>query len=395
MRPVLKIPSKVISPLELEIGLRHQLIDAVGAYCVYCESPLSVDIPPGRKVSVSDEGETIIIDGQMIDLSTGVNRRQFNGAWVNQQLMCTACFTAKAEKPGMREAIQFLQTNATDVWQMLGPKIINRQRLADTDWDTLFTAAALSWVSPDLSTDEMGQTLYSIPGDYTFNLFTYSKINTTPLQLYQSGWLDLSPSERLQTWVNTPQTMVWVTPNTPQIQQFQNQNPHQPDVNTRVLATIKGLNLNYNNPTLTDSKDRRVINRTQAWDVVNNAWTQLDTLVKQLIQNGANANQVLFAPVVNLFVNSIRHTLQTVGFWSLWATVFQPNLQNPGSPEWQQIPAIARNLLLYSLLIEYEIDTRFMADQVKIMANTRVPNDLIATRSILPGTDSSRLTFLG
>lgn len=395
MRPVLKMPTKTISPYESDKRLRHQLIDAAGAYCVYCESPLSVDIPPGRKVSVADESETITIDGQLVDLSIGINRRQFDRAWVNQQLMCTACFRAKGEKPGMSEAIQFLQTNADGLWQTIKPKLVNRQRLADTDWETLFTAAALSWLSPDLSTDEMGQILYSIPGDYTFNLFTYTKVSYTPLQLYQNGWLNLTPSERLQTWANTAQTMVWVTPNTPQIQQFQNQNPHQPDLNTRVLATLKGLNLNYHNPTLTDGKDRRVINRTQAWDVVNNAWTKLDALVKQLVQAQVDVNQVLFTPAVSSFVTTIRHTLQTVGFWSLWATIFQANLQNPTSQPWQTIPALARNLLLTSLLIEHEIDTRFMAAQVKLMAGTPIGNDLIAIRSVLPGTDISRLTFLG
>lgn len=384
MRPVLKMPAKKINSFTTDTYLQHQLIHAVGAYCVYCESPLSVDIPFAHKVSVSNETTEVKVSNQPFNVNIGINYRRFNHAWINQQLMCKACCSAKVDNPGMREAIEFLRTYHPEFLGHLKDILSRTKSFDEHDWDALFAAAAMTWISPDHSTDEDAELLHGLPGDFTYNLISYNKVRMTPRQLHQNGYLYLTTAELQEPWIDINQEMVWVVPNIEQIQQFQD--PSQLDIAQRVLATIIGLNLNYHNPTHLDGEDRRVVNRTHVWDTAISSWARLDSLIKELITNGVDVSQVLFTPVVNAFVNDIRHTLQALGFWSVWATIFRANLQNEELATWKNIPADARNSLLYSLLIEYEIDTRKVANQV-------IKNDLISIRSVMPGTDISRLTF--
>jgi len=396
MRPVLKIPSRKVDKTMSSAQLRYLLLEAVGAYCVYCEAPLTVVIPYTHKISVSQAPHQFQVDTYTITNQVGLNYYRFNSAWVNQQLMCAACAAAKGESPNLEDALNFLkaydQVNNSGSFNPIAGKLSNKSRLSDREWDTLFQAALQAWISPDYSADEMGNLLYGAQGDQTYTFITYAYDSRTQKALHDAGLLRLDLTNGVQDWMTQAQTKVWVVPNDSVINARQSD---LLDMKTRVKKTIRGLNLNYSNPTDTLRFDRRVENRTATYEEVVQAWTRLDALVSALAdKTGFDKDNILFNPAISQIATSIRQSLRATGHWSLWAQEFQRNvLDSPSGNAWLHIDEDLRRLFLFNLLIEYEVDLDTMASQIQDFNGVRFTRGPLETRPVIPGLDIDRVPF--
>lgn len=400
MRPTIKLPSRQVDIFESFDGLRHLLLESVGSYCAYCELPITVDFPVATKISVSDINHPFNIHGNIFSYTIGVQPRRFARAWVNQQAICSACANAKATEPGSQEGFtQLYATNIQKFNQLMANGAPNRLRLSDDEADDVFIAATQIWVWPDESTDEMGVTV--LPGDHTFDLFTYEASSRTQLDLANNNLVRLTNDERLETWANQAQQGVWVIPNAAYIQ---NQ-PNSQTLASRVQNTILGLNLNYSNTSLPTFADRRVLNRTTTLATINTAINHLSMVVTQ-IKNAQgqqqrdqdDIDQDLLDPKLNILLGFIRETLRATGFWTLWAQRLLATINDLNNGTWNIYSASARKELLYQLLIEYEIDLRDFAIPTRTSEYDPIPNDSeieeIGSQLVIPGTDVNRLTFL-
>ncbi|HRV90737.1 MAG TPA: hypothetical protein P5526_01100 [Anaerolineae bacterium] len=400
MRPVLKIPSRRVHNNMSSEQLRYLLLEAMGAYCVYCEAPLTVDIPYAHKISVSQTPHEFQVGAYTITNQVGLNYYRFNTAWVNQQLMCAACVTAKGESPNLEDALKFLQAydqvNNSGLFNTIAGKLSNRSRLSNDDWDTLFQVALQTWVSPDYSADEVGNLLYGAQGDPTYSFITYVHDSRTQQALHDAGLLRLDLTNGVQNWMTQAQTKVWVVPNETAIDAWQSQHGNDIlDMKTRVKNTIRGLNLNYSNPTDTLRFDRRVDNRTEVFTMVEQAWNRLNNLVTALAgKRGFDQDSILFTPAISQITASIRQSLRATGHWSLWARAFQRNvLDSPSGNIWPRIDKDLRRLFLFNLLIEYEVDPGQMASQIQDFAGVRFTRGSLEVRPVIPGLDIDRVPF--
>lgn len=399
MRPVLKIPSRNVDRTMSSAQLRYLLLEAVGAYCVYCEAPLTVDVPYTHKISVSQATHQFQVGAYTFTNQVGLNYYRFNSAWVNQQLMCAACAAAKGENPNVEDALNFLmvydQANNSGLFNTIAGKLSNNSRLSNDEWDILFGAALLTWISPDYSADEMGNLLYGAQGDQTYAFITYAYDSRPQKALHDAGLLHLDLTNGVQDWMTQAQTKVWVVPNDTNIDAWQAQHSGAPNMKTRVANTIRGLNLNYCNPTDTVRFDRRVENRTATYAAVMQAWTGLNNLVTALLgKAGFDPDGILFTPAISQIAASIRQSLRATGHWSLWAQVFQRNvLDAPSGAAWPAIDADMRRLFLFNLLIEYEVDAGGMASQIQGFAGVRFTRGPLEARPVIPGLDIDRVPF--
>ena len=400
MRPVLKIPSRKVNKSMPNGQLRYLLLEAMGAYCVYCEAPLTVDIPYTHKISVSQVPHKFQVGNYTISSQVGLNYHRFNTAWVNQQLMCAACAAAKGESPNLEDALKYLkaydQVNNSGLFNTIAGKLSNSSRLDDGEWDTLFQAALQSWLSPDYSADEMGNLLYGAQGDQTYTFVKYVQDSRTPKALYDAGLLRLDLSNGVQPWMTQAQTKVWIIPNDTAINAWEHQhNNNILDMTTRVKNTIWGLNLNYFNPTDAIQFDRRVENRTRVFAIVTQAGNRLNNLVTAVAgKPGFDKDSLLFSPAISQITTSIRQSLRATGHWSLWAQEFQRNiLDAPSGNVWPTIDKDLRRLFLFNLLIEYEVDPGRMANQVQQFGDVRFTRGPLVVRPVIPGLDVARVPF--
>jgi hypothetical protein len=72
MRPVIKVPSRAVLLSETNDSLRHLLIESLGSYCMFCESPLTIDIPVSQRVSTSPKAASFSFDGRSFSYTVGV-----------------------------------------------------------------------------------------------------------------------------------------------------------------------------------------------------------------------------------------------------------------------------------------------------------------------------------
>jgi hypothetical protein len=372
--------------------MRHLLLESVGPYCAYCESPVGTDFPVSVRVSVNPFPKAMIqANGQQFEFQQGVSARRFREAWVNQHVACAACVAAKGDEPGSKAG--FLRLAAIDPakFTALVPRARNARDFTNDDQDDLFMAALNTWVWPDTTSDDVGILL--LAGDRTFKLFDYEWSSASQSQLGARG---LVRSDRLPAnaaWVNQPRQGAWVIPNDSYI----NTLPERVDMRARVQATILGFDLNRWDPT---SLDRRAENRSAVYPAVGRAYESLKAVVV------ATPKPVGVAPDVELdhasvaaLSGAIRETIRATGFWSIWAHLFVKPITSNADPVWARYTLSARRRLLYALLVQYEEDHRRLPGQFAIRASKDVPippdelEDEIEFQMVLAGTDVERLDF--
>lgn len=388
MRPVIKLPARTVSIFEGPDGLRQLILEAVGSYCAYCESPITIDFPRSHRVSTSNAEAEFEFNGRSFTYSAGVGSRRFSSAWVNVQAACAACVAAQGDLPGSLAGFERLRSTNLARFDELTDNASGRLRLDDDATDDLYMAALGSWVWPDTSSDENG--LIVLVGDDTWNLFGFDFSEQTQVELADRGLVRLDSFERDQPWATESQRKLWVVPKTT----FIDGQLNGADLVGRVTNTILGWNLNYSNPHSPTAQDRRVDNRTAAFQTANVALTHLSAVVGQVSQN--KSDEDLNHPRVATLAGFIRETLRATGFWSMWAQRFGSAIYNSSDPLWSAYSQSARRLLMYGLFVEYEIADRTVG-QIRASKEAPIPADVyeadIRSQMVIPGTDLDRIPF--
>lgn len=329
MRPVVK--EELIRYNTEDYGvMRNHLLGQLGSYCSYCEAPISNDSAVEHKAPKLGE-EPI------------TNKRrgfpEYATQWRNLLLACQTCNSAKGSSPKCDEVAEALRSNV-EAWYM---------------------GTLNLWVWPDKNPQSQG--LPAPPTDQIYRLLRVKRESLTQKQLEGMGLLP-SPQPTAPA-----HDKAWVLPN----EDYINTLDDPPAVKERVKAMLKGLKLNlYSENSLTFS-DRRVLNRTAAYDAATAALGRLRTIV------GTCGNTE--HPKVKLMIRAIRQSIIATGFWTTWFTVFRAALDNPqpGSmwSDAARFPLGDRKNLLKYLLIEYMPDD-----------TDGKPGSLI-----FPGTDKERLNL--
>lgn len=289
MRPLNKLNSP--PNYEGKYGvMRQRLLDRIGSWCSYCEAPLTNDAAVEHKVpKTADKG--------FPERAT---------EWVNLLLACQTCNSAKGPAP--------LKTEQT------------------------FEVVMNSWIWPDCRPDPTGGGTLT---DETLNVLTYEMTLRSQEALEKEGVARVpSGTSRNGYWRTASQVKVWVVANE---QHIGNNTP----LLERVKATIKGLNLNYYNEFDAKCSDRRVDNRTRAWEVATDCAADL-AAVWESIRGEPQAR--LEHRDLRLVVRSIRSTALSVGYWSVWWTVLRSALQ---TDRWTRVDSAIRSELLEAILVRY------------------------------------------
>lgn len=315
MRPVAKKSITQYDPDSYDV-LRTYLYDNLGPYCSYCEAPLTNDSDVEHKAPKSAK--------------TGFP--DYKNQWRNLLLACKSCNVTKSDSPDKRNAVS---SNSEEEYYM----------------NTLAT-----WVWPD-STSAGYQQPAAPPIDPIYRLLSYVYQSKSQNQLVNEGVLRAEKVASNASWATTPNTMVWLMPN----QTYIGKNN---TLKTRVLNTIKGLSLNYYNSDNPTFNDRRVLNRTAAYQTARNALADLQTILT------ACGNEIV-NPKVTLMIKAIRETIIAMGFWSVWFSVFRGALDAPNNNAyWAHLSKLDRFNLLSYLLLYYMPKERNDNQTVLIFAGT-------------------------
>lgn len=399
MRTVIKLPSREVSQFEVGNAMRHLLIESVDAYCMFCESPLTADIPVSHRVLESSSAVDFTFGETRFSYSAGVGRHRRYLEWENWQLACAACVSAKGNSPGSREGFERMRATAPSRFAEMTGNAHGKLRLTPEQQDFLYVDALNSWVWPDEACNHDG--LILLPGDPTWDLFTFEESSVSQVELSERGLVRLQDNEKSQAWATERKEQLWVVPNTG----FINGHADPSDMLDRVMSTIRGWNLNYFNPTDEYARDRRVDNRTAALRVAETALEKLQAAVQHLKDTQSRGDEDLEHPDVAALLAFIREALRSTGFWSVWARRFVLNIYPPIPPNstethplWSTYSRPARRLLLYQLFVEYEIDRRAPVYGLNYMDVDQPPEDDesdedVITRMVLSGTDLNRLPF--
>ncbi|MCX7108576.1 MAG: HNH endonuclease signature motif containing protein [Proteobacteria bacterium] len=355
MRPI----SKLLKPGNYggDYGvMRQHLLERIGSYCSYCEAPITNDTAVEHKVAKTSKN----IKGSQYRVEVGFPDQAND--WVNLLLACQSCNSAKASYPNK-----------------LNP-YAGSPELKNEDYDSV----KKTWIWPDVNK--------------TLQLLTYQRSSKTQQALVAAGHARV-PSRWLKNgdWYTTAAERVWVLPNDVFISTIDEKDREA--AKKRVTATILGLNLNYHNPWDMKYSDRRVDNRTYAWDVATQCAEDLATVWTALGVNDTVDDPKFWAtnPHFRLLIRSIRSTALAVGHWSVWWTVlrtalhhappaspatcpicFQPTATHAPAPApWNGVTLAARKEILLRILVEYWLKERTTTSQI-----------------IFLGTDSSRIPDL-
>ncbi|MDC0708743.1 HNH endonuclease signature motif containing protein [Stigmatella sp. ncwal1] len=142
-------------------------------------------------------------------------------------------------------------------------------------------------------------------GSYKFSMVSYAREVKTRKQLFADGLLAKKPAAN----DNESFDCVWIKPN---VVSAENK------VKLLQTITLMGLNISATEEKDPKMSDRRVLNRTAAWERA----TRLAGLLSAHLPPSW-----FFDPLRN----QIREAAIATGFWSVWVTVFQNTL--PASPE--------------------------------------------------------------
>ncbi len=163
----------------------------------------------------------------------------------------------------------------------------------------------------------------------TFDMLQYRKANLSLQSLITDGLLSLPKDRAKRPYVQGSYDMVWV---------FVHQNYVNSPVAAKIKQTIVLTGLNDYIPDSENPKvsDRRIVNRTLAWD---RAVLSANTLSKYYqpynaqyaaAGNDQQRNAVVAAAAadrtITLLKSQIKALAVATGFWSIWVTIFQnPN----------------------------------------------------------------------
>jgi hypothetical protein len=324
MRPVVKPTITQYNFDDYDV-MRRYLFPAIGAYCSYCEQPISNDSAVEHKVPK--------------DADKGFPDYQVQ--WRNLLLGCQTCNSAKGARPDKND-------------------VPGGSSMGEEDW---YLATMKLWVWPD-STPETN-TEPALSGDQTYRLFQYVSDSRSQAGLLADGLLRKYWTGT-PVWLNTAATMTWVVPNETYIAgQF-----NADALRTRVKTTITNLNLNRYNPNDETYNDRRVLNRTAAYAAATASLQRLQTVYQAAQDNyKGNARKA----VIRMIVKTIRQSVMAMGFWSIWFQVFRGALDTPPmiSP-WHGVDVSVRKDLLLRTLVYYYAFEQDNNDTVLIFAGTDV-----------------------
>lgn len=319
MRPVFKPTIKQYNSADYDV-LRGYLIKHIGAYCSYCEAPISNDSAVEHKVPKN----------------TKRGFPKFATQWRNLLIACHSCNSAKEQRPYRVDAFR--------------PR---------TEED-FFLNTMKHWVWPDRTDSMLRQP--SPPPDNPYALFAFDYSKKSQVDLNSLHLVRSSSIQPTMSWATTKYEMVWVVPNSANVKPGSG-------LESRVLSTIQGLNLNYYNADDRAFNDRRVINRTNAMMI---AQASLRNLEGALVNAGKDPGR----PEFSLMAAAVRESIIAIGFWSVWFSVFRAALDAPAAPgELGKLSKSQRFDLLDFLLVHY-ID------------RPSSPEDLI-----FPGTDVDQLNL--
>lgn len=321
MRPVNKQQIAQYNNADYDV-LRTYLLEQLGSYCSYCEAPISNDSAVEHKVPQS------------------ANRGfpAYNTQWRNLLVACQSCNSAKSASPDKNNVGN---PGTSEQW---------------------YLATLNSWVWPDRNPVMGNQT--APPVDEIYRLLTISYANLSQNQLIALNAVRASSVQTTKTWATTQYQRAWVLPNTTYI-------GGNGVLLARVQTMLQGLNLNlYDSSSLTFN-NRRVNNRTAAYQAAQAALIRLQAVVN------ANGGNIAHASVV-LMIQAIRQSIIATGFWTTWFTILRAALDNPANGTyWHGVSQANRKNLLTYLLIYY----------IPAERSGR------ATDLIFPGTDYNRLNM--
>lgn len=318
MRPVTKQQVTQYNADDYDV-MRRYLFENLGAYCSYCEQPISNDSAVEHKVPKS--------------VSRGFPAYQVQ--WRNLLLGCQSCNSAKSVTPDKNN-------------------VANHNNLSTERW---YMATLGLWVWPDSTPAKPGQP--APPVDESYQLFTPLRQQYTQVQLVAAGlvrapWVNVPPA-----WATAPATMVWITPNDTYI----NAQPNAAALRQRVLNTIQGLNLNLYNADDQRYNNRRVVNREAAYATATASLQRLRTVYAAVPNVGSQR--------MRLMVKAIRNSVLASGFWSVWFWVFRSALDNPANgTSWHGVSLANRRELLLRTLVYYYAAERNGLATVPILPGT-------------------------
>lgn len=146
----------------------------------------------------------------------------------------------------------------------------------------------------------------------TFGMLTYAKAAKTVKRLSDDGVFRWPPSSRPQNLYPNRDTQtydyVWVYPSAA----YDGDNAKKTKIKNTILLT--GLNDFTPNDADPKASDRRVYNRTVAWDRADAMATQLASYYNAPMQDPA---------AINLLKAQVKEAAKATGFWSVWMTVFK------------------------------------------------------------------------
>lgn len=369
MRPIYNMIDKPLPPGSFD-ALRWQLMMSSGPYCSLCEIPLGGEMEVAQRVCTSADWVVFRPPG------SEPFRWYLGQPWAaltfrNSLLSCRSCLALRGPYPSNYEALEVLYAEDPSMYQqVLASMRSGAKALPPEQTEAIYQAAAYSMLWPDSSLDADGDVTFA--GTVSEPTFTFEYSSSSQVDLANRELVRLSQAEAQARWANTPQLGLWVVPN-----------PNLPTLSERERAysTVQMSSLNSFNP-VRAPLDARVWRRTQALGAVEAAWAQLHWLLGgalhwySKVQNPLEL--LLMAPSVTEAAQNIREQIRTTGFWSVWFWRFSENMKT--QEPWSRLSARERELVLYSLFIQYE--------PRNLYSRITQPAELV---NVLKGTDLDRI----
>ncbi len=285
MRPLWKPYPEVRGGVPEEYDAwRHALLDTLGSYCAYCESPVTNDTAVEHKAAKKEASQKS---------EGGFPHRQTD--WVNLVVACGACNSAKGAHPDVQDARGVAQRG-----------------------EDLYHAVMNHWAWPDFCPNPPRRQPYQPPKQQAYQLFSYEYSAQSQAMLRQRD-LHLPESEEIEHAHFTRATdQLWVIPNERYISGL----PQQDSARAKAKRTISTLKLNRHIEGDSKASDRRVRNRTTTYLNAVAALGDLENIVQR-------ADYRLEDPRIKLMVEAITLEALASGFWSVWMFVFQDPLLTP------------------------------------------------------------------